>query len=309
MSWAGRAREWLFRSGALGDARAAAGELGRQMRARAQAKLLLEIARRVEGPADPLPWGSRPAARLVLYREAVRVALLSAGTADDEEAERAEMPALWSAAPSKLLAAAGDEATLEAVRHALCDAPGAVPLAVRDDEAERIGGFARALVAGLEVPQRRVDRILVQRWSRIALVAVAVVAAVVGLRALFESPNLIAGRPFRTSSSWAGCAADPPCKVLLFHTEHEQNPWVEYDLGARKRIHQIEVENRHDCCGDRAVPLAAEVSDDRVTWTEVGRREFEFVDWTLTFPARTARYVRLRALKVTALHLRRVAVR
>src|SRR5262249_38782238 len=139
--------------------------------------------------------------------------------------------------------------------------------------------------------------------------AVAVVAAVVGLQALFESPNLIAGRTFRTSSSWAGCATDPPCKVLLFHTEHEQNPWVEHDLGGRRRIHQIEVENPQGCGGDRAVPVAAEISEDRVNWTEVGRREFEFINWTLTFRPRSARYVRLRALKVTALHLRRVAVR
>jgi len=131
---------------------------------------------------------------------------------------------------------------------------------------------------------------------------------VLGLRRLAVGPNLLADRPFRLSSSWSGCANDPECPGLLFHTNAEDNPWVEFDLGAPKSFHRLEVTNRTDCCGERTVPLVAEISDDRATWKEIGRRDAEFTTWVLKFPPQKARYLRLRIARNSTFHLKDVTL-
>src|SRR5205814_10278180 len=133
--------------------------------------------------------------------------------------------------------------------------------------------------------------------------------ALLGIRRLALGPNLLADRPFRLSSSWSGCANDPECPGLLFHADAEDNPWVEFDLGARKSFHKLEVTNRTDCCSERTVPLVAEISDDRATWTEIGRRGAEFTTWVLRFSPKKARYLRLRVARHSTFHLKDVALR
>jgi hypothetical protein len=122
-------------------------------------------------------------------------------------------------------------------------------------------------------------------------------------------PDLAKGKPFRTSSSWAGCPGDEGCMMQLFHTDPENQPWVEFDLGKEMKVRRIEVRNRNDCCADRSVPLVAEVSNDRVTWTEVAKREKDFATWTAKFPRTKARYVRLRVPRHTVFHLKEVVIR
>jgi len=164
----------------------------------------------------------------------------------------------------------------------------------------------------LNALQRRIDRLQTQRWLRVPLVAVALIALVLGVRALTTSPNLAEGRPFRTSSTWSGwaaCEADGSCSDIIFHTDEQTNPWVEYDLGAPKKVRRIEVKNRSECCHERAVPLVVEISTDRDNWTEVARRDIEFSTWSTSFSPRIARYVRLRVARTTTFHLREVIVR
>ena len=96
---------------------------------------------------------------------------------------------------------------------------------------------------------------------------------------------------------------------MLFRSETENNPWVEIDLGAPTRVHRIEVINRGDCCADRATPMVVEVSTDRASWTQVARRDEDFGSWKTNFPGHIARYVRLRVLKRSVLHLQAIAVR
>jgi hypothetical protein len=153
------------------------------------------------------------------------------------------------------------------------------------------------------------ERTLAKRWSRLALCAGLLVLAVLGGRRLALGPNLLEDRPFRLSSSWSGCSQDAGCRDLLFHTDEQYNPWVEFDLGARKSFHRLEVTNRTDCCSERTVPLVAEISDDAATWTEIGRRDQEFTTWVLTFPPRQARYLRLRIPRNSTFHLKDVALR
>jgi len=92
-------------------------------------------------------------------------------------------------------------------------------------------------------------------------------------------------------------------------SEQFRATWVEIDLGAPRKVRRVEVVNRGDCCADRATPLVAEVSNDRVTWSQVARRDEPFGSWKVSFPPRVARYVRLRAAKHTVLHLQAIAVR
>ena len=70
----------------------------------------------------------------------------------------------------------------------------------------------------------------------------------------------------------------------------------------------MRVKNRGDCCGERAVPLVVEVSDDRKRFREVARRGEDFQFWSAEFEPVTARYVRLRSPVSTTLHLRQVSV-
>ena len=93
-----------------------------------------------------------------------------------------------------------------------------------------------------------------------------------------------------------------------FHTTEEDNPWVRLDLGAVQRVHAVRVENRTNCCRDRALPLAVELSIDAKTWTLVGYRRLLFDTFTQQFPSRDARYVRLRVDRRSLLHLRKVSV-
>jgi hypothetical protein len=95
----------------------------------------------------------------------------------------------------------------------------------------------------------------------------------------------------------------------LFHTDPQDNPWIEFDLGKPTGVHRIDVENRDDCCQDRAIPLVVELSNDRTSWKEVARRDKDFSTWVARFPATRARYVRLRVPRSTTFHLHAVAIR
>jgi hypothetical protein len=300
--------EWLFRASAMRDARATlAAANGARTQAARQARLLVEVARRVAEPVERLPSGCRAAVMVGLYREAVGWALLAGRP--DAGRERPDPATLWrEEPPERLLAAATDAATVEAVKETLF-AAAPLSLDVSQEDAERARTFAEALVLELEAPQRRVQHMLRQRWLRLVFTGVILLGLVVGAQRLLLGPNLAEGKPFRTSSSWSGCATDAPCRSLLFHTNPETNPWVEFDLGAPKSIRQVEIANRVDCCRDRAVPLIVEVGNDQARWTEVARRDTEFATWTAKFSAQTARYVRLRIPRDTALHLDSVVVR
>jgi hypothetical protein len=300
--------EWVVQKGALREARAAVIPRGeRRDRAVCQARLLLEVARRVVEPEGLSP-GSRPTVRLGLCRQAAYWTLV-ASRPDDADPPSDVADAWADADPERLRRAARDDVSLATLKQLLADASRPDWLDVPEPEADRARDFVQALLDEIDAPRRRVERTLAKRWSRLALCAGLLVLAVLGVRKLALGPNLLADRPFRLSSSWSGCADDPECPGLLFHTEAQQNPWVEFDLGARKSFHRLEVTNRTDCCSDRTVPLVVEISDDRATWQEIGRRDTEFTTWVLTFSPKQARYLRLRIPRSSTFHLKDVALR
>lgn len=301
--------EWLLRPAALRAARAdLPGADEPSERAFAQARLLREVIRRVAEPVEALPAGHRAALLLSLCRDLVFWTLVAERKGETELPPTLE--ALWEQIPANRLArAAGNTTDLEAVRQTLVDLTAPKAVAATDADVARARRFAESLYADLQAPRHRVERLVAQRWIRLGAVAVAVLALVLVARAIVSGPNLAAGKPFRTSSSWAGCVNDAGCLAQLFHTDGQDNPWIEFDLGAPTRVRRIEVENRDDCCQDRAVPLVAELSNDRTTWKVVGRQEKDFSTWVAKFAPTTARYVRLRVPRSTTFHLHRVAIR
>jgi hypothetical protein len=305
-----RLGEWFLRTQVLRAARAQLPRPEEQAgHAFVQVRLLREIARQVAEPVDELPAGRRPAVLLILYRDIVYWALIAERRGAASIAP--DLATLWQQTPGdKLLRAAGGADDLEALRGLLVDLRPIASLEATDEQVARVRAFADNLYGDVEAPVRRVGRILIQRWLRLAAVVVAVLAIAFTIRAIARGPNLATLKPFRVSSMLPECLkGDEGCRDVMFHTREEDNPWVEFDLGGTKRIHLIEVKNRVQCCQERALPLVAEISADRTQWKEVARRTTEFSTWTVKLPPTPAAYVRLRVPRPTYLHLVDVTIR
>lgn len=162
----------------------------------------------------------------------------------------------------------------------------------------------------------------VSRRRRIALGVAAAVFALGAavylswddLEAVAAGPNLAAGKPWTASSTAFACFPEKHnCGGLragvFFHTQMEHEPWLRIDLGAEQEIERIELQNRLDCCQDRAVPLVVELSKDGTRFHTVARRAEVFDVWHTKIRPERARYVRIRVLRYSALHLERVDIR
>lgn len=284
-----------------------------------QARLLAEVIRRVAEPSQTLPAGDRAAIILTLTREAVFLTLEAARARTEapagsepraEFAAAADAASAWEATPPAVLSSAVTDASALPALKDLLTGPVRPGTPARAEDAAAARAFLERLLWNADSARRQIERILVQRFVAVVGIVLIVALLVLGVRALTTGANLAAGKPMRTSSSWSGCASDPMCDgVLLFHTNPENEPWVEFDLLAPTSIKRIELVNRADCCTDRTVPLVAEISLDHVHWTEVGRRVEEFAQWTLKFAPRTTRYVRLRIARASTFHLKDVIIR
>lgn len=151
-----------------------------------------------------------------------------------------------------------------------------------------------------------------RRLGRLARGALALCAVVGALFVLLRPRDLAKGAPFRTSSTWAVCRpAEHLCGSsvtdIFFHTNEDDQPFIEYDLGAPRELASVRVTNR-DVLRDRAVPLVLEVSDDGKRYLELARRTEEFDRWYPHFRTTKARFVRLRAARRTILHFERVEI-
>jgi len=279
-----------------------------------QARLLGEIAGRVAEPAEPLPPGDRAPVILRLLRDAV-TQVLSTATAAAPAGEGAAAPEapgfeqVWDQAPEEMLREAAETpADVAVIRETLRPAGAVKP---GDEQAvTRARTFLDRLLWNADAPRRRVESLLIQRALRVAGALVVLVLVGAGIRVLAHGKNLLEGKPFSVSSNWSGCATDSTCEgVLLFHTNNENEPWVIFDLQKPTTLHEIEVTNRQDSYQERAVPLVAELSTDRVHWKEVGRRADVFSTWTIKFPPTAVRYIRLKVARVSTLHLKAVEAR
>ena len=277
-------------------------ELDVSRRSRERSRELYSAAERLTLEDAPGSIG----ARAVLHREGVLLALRAlAGSAELSPAE------LWSSAASKPGLLTGPEGgTLRRLLLDSCGEPSAV-------ETERLREVHLEFLEYAETALRRVQSLRVRRVRLLGGAAlVAILLVVAGSWALMEisSPrNLARGSAWRTSSTGLECKPkEHLCgrtrTDILFHTNNEQDPWFELDLGSPLTFSAMTIRNRMDMGVARAVPLLVEVTDDHVTWREVIRRVEPFSTWTPIFPPTTARYVRLRVLKKTWFHLEDVEV-
>ena len=118
---------------------------------------------------------------------------------------------------------------------------------------------------------------------------------------------------FQASSAYgsfkrSGQLGDADGRSLLFHTEEEDDPWVDIDLHAKRKIHSVVLKNRFDCCQFRGVPLVVEVGDG-TDWQTVAERDETFDIWRADFAPVEARHVRVRSIGHTVLHLRGIEIR
>ena len=96
----------------------------------------------------------------------------------------------------------------------------------------------------------------------------------------------------------------------LVRTRHEPSPWLEIDLGSVRDLASVEVRNRSDCCGERALPLLIEArAEQSEPWSLRARRDRPFLDWNADIPATRARYLRLLVPRTSSLELEGVRVR
>lgn len=288
------------------------------------------FAERAREPSSAFLHGAPDALLCELYRQSAYWALLALGTqlpafAPGIELAGRSLPEpgvlFRSSDAALLLRAAGSREALLSIQRAFVSGTFDV-LAEWDLEPQAstvwdLRRFARSLVFASNGDFHARRRRRVARWLRVALVP-ALLAAIAGCVLLWmaareQRENLAIGRAWRTSSVGAqGC--QPPlqecdeAQSFFFHTEDEKAPWLEIDLGKATSFSAVRIVNRLDCCSARATPLVVEVSDDQASWREVARQPSTFKSWKATFPTVRGRYVRVRALTKTILHLAQVRV-
>jgi hypothetical protein len=258
-----------------------------------------ESARELE--SDPL----RREARGLLATEMYRVALHAALVASDPRLENRPAADVWAARRKNLeelgvdanaLLACGDQFVAPGSLVATATVPDLV-----DPTAMRL--VARAALISAEGPLRRRRARLRRHAGVMALVIVVLALVGYGLHEWVTSkPDLLRHAASKTSSVYS--VFDP--ESMAFCTDAEDGPWIEFDFGKPTRFSSMTIENRRDCCADRAVPLIVEVRSDGSEYREVIRRAQVFKVWSPTFQPVSARFVRLRVPRKTLLHLKTV---
>jgi hypothetical protein len=134
------------------------------------------------------------------------------------------------------------------------------------------------------------------------------------LRTRLFPPDLAAGRPWLASSSIppahrGGVGPRTRDGDFFFQTFPSDHPWVDVDLGTPKVIRSLLVENRRDCCWERALPLDVEVLDlETKKWRQVAQRRSGFHVWRHEIAPVSTRHVRFRLSGLGVLHLRRISL-
>ena len=131
------------------------------------------------------------------------------------------------------------------------------------------------------------------------------------LRQRLLPDDLAKGKPWTVSDAESGVlfrGNDPSSNdVHFFHTENVENPSLEIDLGAPHLIREIRIDNRADCCKERALPLNVEVLDG-TTWRLIAQRRAFFSSWSYDVDPIRASRVRIRRPGRNYFHLKQVSI-
>lgn len=311
--------EWFWLGGLLARRRAALPASDARATVLAQrAQQCVELARDLSSSGDE----GEGAPRLdvgELYRQAAYWALCAIGATEGRATDNNYSEATWALLDDSLLVrAAGHAERVQVLKNALYSGSfvyfAELPQAEERQLSAELQKLAELLISRFRAREHSIHAVYLQRAWRLGLIALAGLAVFIGLYLFHESRELASGKPWRESSQLPGYGCESPLQQcanspgLFFHTNQEKAPWIEFDLGAEHSVSLVKVENRVDCCFDRAVPLTVEVSTDHQHWKTVARRDEVFSEWVASFQAVPARWVRLRAHKETWLHLNRVRI-
>jgi hypothetical protein len=285
-----------------------------------RAKLAFEMGDLALSPGSAVRSGSGSPLASNLFRQSVYWALLSQGPPPSRgSAEAQPNPVVvWGAADPQLLLSLGAKES-ELLEVSAIIGSTFVELAAGSSEEQRararlLQRFAKRLLAAIQRPLWALSWAKFKRLARVSLLAGLALGGfgLVALR-LLSPPNLAKGKPWRTSSVYAECHPEKTecagaITDILFHTNHEPEPWFEYDFGAPLAFSSLTVRNRVDYGLELSSPLVAEVSDDGKSYREVCRRVDPFTTWRPRFATQHARYLRLRVLRSSYFHLRSIEV-
>jgi hypothetical protein len=289
-----------------------------------RAAVAREVAARTARPREPFVHAGSDVVSAELYRESIHWALLAhAARRGGDVAAPADIASLLAATDLALLedaaggAAGRTELELELTRSYREFAE--LEPSARQRLVERLERASEALLEPLATAERRLERIRARRVVHVLGALLLLGVATLGTQHLLlvqaRVRDLALGASFTTSSRYAVGGCQSPKQVCgggehyFFHTNQEDDPSVTFDLGKERRISGVEIDNRLDCCTERAVPLAVAVSSDRKTWREVARTTKDFATWRESFDAVRARYVKVHVPAPNSiLHLSRVRI-
>lgn len=298
-----------------------------------RAQVANELAERALRPSDPLPFPGAEAVACELSREAIHWALsahleLTAPGSQSATGANAGVPdskpleTLWKATPPALIEeAAGGADPAQSLRADLFDQSfiGFAELAPdrQTATARRLHAFAGRLMAPLELPQRAWELTWVRRVKLVLVVLVLLSPLLLVAKSLLAKREL--SLDMAPSASWEAssryepeCSCQSPeqsctaCPNFFFCTAQENHPSVTFDLHGIRSLSAVVVDNRIDCCSERAVPLVVQVSSDHKHWKTVATRKTVFDTWRADFPTEQTRWVRLSVSRNDFLHLARV---
>lgn len=183
------------------------------------------------------------------------------------------------------------------------------------DAAEDWARTASRMLARAEQPIRALAAGLVEFAGALAVTTSIIVlvgcAFSTHLRSRLFPDDLAEGKPWTASSTESGypsSGSGPSSEGnLFFHTPIVDSPYVEIDLGAEHIIRSVLVENRTDCCQNRALPLDVKVLEGD-TWQLVAERRSPFSTWRYDIAPVRARKIRFQRPSSDYFHLKRISV-
>jgi hypothetical protein len=311
--------EWVWRAGALARARGHQRLDPAEQRMLERALLAKQIGDRLLVGVEPIDPTEGARFALGLYQQGLYWVLrLLYGTELGDKVEVVRVAACID--PRQLTALGIAEADLGALGRFVRDSDFLAHFALSDTEAranaQRALAFLTKLTTSLSHREQSVRTVWKQRLVRVT----AIVAVVIGMgygalgsidKWKIEKNDVALGKHWAASSAYGDAlrsGALDSSDSFFFHTLEEKDPWVMIDLGKVERIGGVLIVNRRDCCFARAVPLVVELSDDSHIWRTVARRDKLFDTWRKDFPAQSARYLRVRAVRVTMLHLSAIRI-
>lgn len=173
---------------------------------------------------------------------------------------------------------------------------------------------AHAMLREARNPIRRGEIAALKLASSVAILLFAVfgllVLAVPPLRSWVAPLDVAQNANWTASSALGGYPTSGvgPSSTgnMFFHTMKEDRPWLLVELPREARVRTIRIENRADCCGERALPLNVEVRDAS-GFALACQRRAPFSTWTCRLPGTPIKSFRVTVPGSTFLHLKRVA--